>query len=138
MICSTVAHGTCTKTSPYSVGRQCSIEGRVELSGGDIHTEEGRLIEAFSFYHARLVICASEDERLLARWANGAARRTPADSRQSKSCQHCAHHISVLEQSQQVNPINGMVATDIQSLRQSQDGLEWKFVSDFMKSSTDY
>ena len=47
----------------------------VELSGGDIHTEEGRLIEAFSFYYARLVICASEDERLLARWAQAEAAR---------------------------------------------------------------
>ena len=51
-----------------------SKEG-VELSGGDIHTEEGRLIEAFSFYYARLVICASEDERLLARWAQAEAAR---------------------------------------------------------------
>ena len=43
-----------------------SKEG-VQVVGGDIHTEEGRLIEAFSFYYARLVMCASEDERLIAR-----------------------------------------------------------------------
>ena len=51
-----------------------SKEG-VQVSGGDIHTEEGRLIEAFSFYYARLVMCASEDERLIARWAQAEAAR---------------------------------------------------------------
>ena len=51
-----------------------SKEG-VEIVGGDIHTEEGRLIEAFSFYYARLVVCASEDERLIARWAQAEAAR---------------------------------------------------------------
>ena len=35
-----------------------SKEG-VEIVGGDIHTEEGRLVEAFSVYYARLVVCAS-------------------------------------------------------------------------------
>ncbi|DAC54151.1 MAG TPA: hypothetical protein D7I11_05460 [Candidatus Poseidoniales archaeon] len=51
-----------------------SKEG-VQVSGGDIHTEEGRLVEAFSFYYARLVMCASEDERLIARWAQAEAAR---------------------------------------------------------------
>ena len=51
-----------------------SKEG-VEIVGGDIHTEEGRLVEAFSFYYARLVVCASEDERLVARWAQAEAAR---------------------------------------------------------------
>ena len=51
-----------------------SKEG-VQVVGGDIHTEEGRLIEAFSFYYARLVMCASEDERLIARWAQAEAVR---------------------------------------------------------------
>ena len=51
-----------------------SKEG-VQVVGGDIHTEEGRLIEAFSFYYARLVMCASEDERLIARWAQAEAAR---------------------------------------------------------------
>ena len=51
-----------------------SKEG-VEIVGGDIHTEEGRLVEAFSFYYARLVVCASEDERLIARWAQAEAAR---------------------------------------------------------------
>jgi len=51
-----------------------SKEG-VQVVGWDIHTEEGRLIEAFSFYYARLVMCASEDERLIARWAQAEAAR---------------------------------------------------------------
>ena len=51
-----------------------SKEG-VQVAGGDIHTEEGRLVEAFSFYYARLVVCASEDERLVARWAQAEAAR---------------------------------------------------------------
>ena len=32
-----------------------SKEG-VQVVGGDVHTDEGRLIEAFSFYYARLVM----------------------------------------------------------------------------------
>lgn len=51
-----------------------SKEG-VEVVGGDLFTEEGRIIEAFSFYYARLVVCASEDERLIARWAQAEADR---------------------------------------------------------------
>lgn len=47
----------------------------VQISAGDIHTEEGRVIEAFSFYYARLVVCASEDERLISRWAQAEATR---------------------------------------------------------------
>ena len=42
-----------------------SKEGVEVASIGDIHTEEGRLLEAFSFYYARLVVGASEDERLI-------------------------------------------------------------------------
>jgi DNA primase large subunit len=42
---------------------------------GDIHTEEGRLLEAFSFYYARLVVGASDDERLISRWAQAEAER---------------------------------------------------------------
>tara|TARA_Y100000591_G_scaffold198816_1_gene171989 strand:- start:104 stop:1321 length:1218 start_codon:yes stop_codon:yes gene_type:complete len=109
----------------------------VELSGGDIHTEEGRLIEAFSFYYARLVICASEDERLLARWAQAeAARAEHLLIRDSQNLHTIANtYISVLEQSSgDQTSQRGMVATDIQSLRQSQDGLEWKLsLSDFIE-----
>lgn len=51
-------------------------KGGVEVAAvGDIHTQEGRLLEAFSFYYARLVVTASEDERLIARWAQAEAER---------------------------------------------------------------
>ena len=102
-----------------------SKEG-VELSGGDIHTEEGRLIEAFSFYYARLVICASEDERLLARWSQAeAARAEHLLIRDSQNLLNIANtYISVLEQSRVGQSAQrGMISTDIQSLRQSQDCL---------------
>jgi DNA primase large subunit len=52
-----------------------SDEGVSLASVGDIHTEEGRLLEAFSFYYARLVVGASEDERLISRWAQAEAER---------------------------------------------------------------
>ena len=39
-----------------------SDDGVEVASMSDIHTEEGRLLEAFSFYYARLVVGASEDE----------------------------------------------------------------------------
>lgn len=41
----------------------------------DVWSEDGQLIEAFAFYYARLVICASEDEKLIARWAQTEAER---------------------------------------------------------------
>ena len=47
----------------------------VQSGGVDIHTEEGRVIESFSFYFARLVMCATEDERLISRWAQAEATR---------------------------------------------------------------
>jgi len=52
-----------------------SDEGVDVTAIGDIHTEEGRLLEAFSFYYARLVVGASEDEILIARWAQAEAER---------------------------------------------------------------
>ena len=52
-----------------------SDDGGEVASMSDIHTEEGRLLEAFSFYYARLVVGASEDERLIARWAQAEAER---------------------------------------------------------------
>ena len=39
-----------------------SKDGVEVASIGDIHTEEGRLLEAFSFYYARLVVGDSEYE----------------------------------------------------------------------------
>ena len=52
-----------------------SDDGVEVASVGDIHTEEGRFLEAFSFYYARLVVGASEDERLISRWAQAEAER---------------------------------------------------------------
>ena len=41
----------------------------------DISTEIGRMTEVLSFLHAMLVVCASFDDRLLARWIEGEASR---------------------------------------------------------------
>ena len=50
-------------------------DGIDEASTIDISTEIGRMTEALSFLHAMLVVCASFDERLLARWIEGEASR---------------------------------------------------------------
>ncbi len=52
-----------------------SDEGIDLQSSRDIHTLEGRVSEAFSFYYARLVICALENERVISRWAQAEAER---------------------------------------------------------------
>jgi len=41
----------------------------------DLSTETGRMTEVLSFFHAMLVVCASFNERLLARWIEGEATR---------------------------------------------------------------
>ena len=41
----------------------------------DVSTEIGRMMEFLSFLHSMLVVCASFDERLLARWVEGEASR---------------------------------------------------------------
>ncbi|MEC7685978.1 MAG: hypothetical protein VX184_02595 [Candidatus Thermoplasmatota archaeon] len=41
----------------------------------DLSTEIGRMTEVMSFLHAMLVVCASFNERLLARWVEGEASR---------------------------------------------------------------
>ena len=41
----------------------------------DLSTEIGRMTEVLSFFHAMLVVCASFNERLLARWIEGEATR---------------------------------------------------------------
>ena len=41
----------------------------------DLSTDLGRMTESLSFLHAMLVVCASFDERLLARWIEGEASR---------------------------------------------------------------
>ena len=56
--------------------------GGLELEDGidpgssrHLFTEEGRLHEIFSFYYARLVVCATGDERTVSRWAQAEATR---------------------------------------------------------------
>ena len=41
----------------------------------DIHTPYGQMVECLSFLYAMVTVCASFDERLLARWAEGEAGR---------------------------------------------------------------
>ena len=41
----------------------------------DLSTDIGKMTEALSFLHAMLVVCASFDERLLARWIEGESSR---------------------------------------------------------------
>jgi DNA primase large subunit len=102
----------------------------VEIVGGDIHTEEGRLIEAFSFYYARLVVCASEDERLIARWSQAeAARAEQILSKDIKNLETIAKtYITGIkfEDKQDENydfSSNSMV---MQNLKQKQEGKVWK------------
>ena len=45
------------------------------LFRSDLSTETGRMTEVLSFFHAMLVVCASFNERLLARWIEGEATR---------------------------------------------------------------
>ena len=40
----------------------------------DLSSEAGKMTETLSFLHAMLVVCASFDERLLARWIEEASR----------------------------------------------------------------
>ncbi len=41
----------------------------------DIHTPYGQMVESLSFLYAMVTVCASFDERLLGRWAEGEASR---------------------------------------------------------------
>ena len=41
----------------------------------DIHTPYGQMVECLSFLYAMVTVCASFDERLLGRWAEGEASR---------------------------------------------------------------
>ena len=48
--------------------------GGVEMqSMSDIHTQEGQLMEAYSYIFAKLIVCSSGDEILLSRWAQAEA-----------------------------------------------------------------
>ena len=117
-----------------------SKEG-VEVVGGDLFTEEGRIIEAFSFYYARLVVCASEDERLIARWAQAeAARAEQILIKDTKNLELIARtYISEIERkegrgSRQAAMSIGSGAGDMRALRQSQSGPVWNIgLSDFIE-----
>ena len=94
-----------------------SDDGVEVASVGDIHTEEGRLLEAFSFYYARLVVGASEDERLISRWAQAEAER--------------AQHILVRD-----DAITSIADTYISQIECDENGL-WKMgLSDFIELCT--
>ena len=53
-------------------------EGVESSADVDLSTEVGRMTEVLSFLHAMLVVCASFNERLLARWVEGEASRADA------------------------------------------------------------
>jgi DNA primase large subunit len=117
-----------------------SKEG-VEVVGGDLFTEEGRIIEAFSFYYARLVVCASEDERLIARWAQAeAARAEQVLIKDHKNLSLIARtYISNIQQVDHQNaPLISEISANyggaLQQRRRSQSGPLWKIgLSDFIE-----
>jgi DNA primase large subunit len=114
-----------------------SKEG-VEVIGGDIYTEEGRIIEAFSFYYARLVVCASEDERLIARWAQAeAARAEQLLIKDKASLDIIARtYISQIKSEDHHGLNNSMMvnAGGIREMRKSSSGPLWKIgLSDFIE-----
>lgn len=116
-----------------------SIESKdgVAVVGGDIFTEEGRIIEAFSFYYARLVVFASEDERLISRWAQAEATR--AEQVLTKDTENLeiiaktfiseiARDVDLSQSKQSLSAVNN------RKLRQNQDGSLWKIgMSDFIE-----
>ena len=116
-----------------------SIESKdgVAVVGGDIFTEEGRIIEAFSFYYARLVVFASEDERLISRWAQAEATRAEQVlTRDSENLEIIARtFISEIDREVDLNQTKqSLNATNSRKLRQSQDGNLWKIgMADFIE-----
>ena len=116
-----------------------SIESKdgVAVVGGDIFTEEGRIIEAFSFYYARLVVFASEDERLISRWAQAEATRAEQVlTRDSENLEIIARtFISEIDREVDLNHTKqSLNATNSRKLRQSQDGNLWKIgMPDFIE-----
>ncbi len=52
-----------------------SKEGIDTSTTVDIHTPFGQMVECLSFLYAMVTVCASFDERLLARWAEGESSR---------------------------------------------------------------
>tara|TARA_Y100000766_G_scaffold285078_1_gene306250 strand:+ start:1350 stop:2612 length:1263 start_codon:yes stop_codon:yes gene_type:complete len=116
-----------------------SIESKdgVAVVGGDIFTEEGRIVEAFSFYYARLVVFASEDERLISRWAQAEATRAEQVlTRDSDNLEIIAKtFISDIEKDIDLSQPNQPVsASNARKLRHSQDGNLWKIgMPDFIE-----
>ncbi|MGB0699777.1 MAG: hypothetical protein ACPGO6_02065 [Candidatus Poseidoniaceae archaeon] len=116
-----------------------SIESKdgVAVVGGDIFTEEGRIIEAFSFYYARLVVFASEDERLISRWAQAEATRAEQVlTRDSENLEIIAKtFISEIDRDVDLTQTKqSLNATNSRKLRQSQDGNLWKIgMADFIE-----
>ena len=116
-----------------------SIESKegVALVGGDIFTEEGRIIEAFSFYYARLVVFASEDERLISRWAQAEATRAEQILiKDSENLEIIAKtFISNIEKDIDISQRTRTVgATTARQLRQNQDGNLWRIgMADFIE-----
>lgn len=116
-----------------------SIESKdgVAVVGGDIFTEEGRIIEAFSFYYARLVVFASEDERLISRWAQAEATRAEQVlTRDSENLEIIAKtFISEIDKDVDLTQTKqSLNATNSRKLRQSQDGNLWKIgMADFIE-----
>ena len=117
-----------------------SIESKegVAVVGGDIFTEEGRIIEAFSFYYARLVVFASEDERLISRWAQAEATR--AEQVLTKDAENIEtiaktflSDVKIIEGASQSKSSNGLI-TNARAIRQTQDGNLWKIgFADFIE-----
>ena len=116
-----------------------SIESKdgVAVVGGDIFTEEGRIVEAFSFYYARLVVFASEDERLISRWAQAEATRAEQVlTRDSDNLEIIAKtFISDIEKDTDLSqPAKPVSTGNARKLRHSQDGNLWKIgMPDFIE-----
>ena len=112
-----------------------SKEG-VQVVGGDIHTEEGRLIEAFSFYYARLVMCASEDERLIARWAQAEEARAEQLLIQDAANLEAVARTYLSEVEQSTVSATPSLATSSMSMRQLRQtsSSEWRVgLADFIE-----
>ena len=116
-----------------------SIESKdgVAVVGGDIFTEEGRIVEAFSFYYARLVVFASEDERLISRWAQAEATR--AEQVLTKDTENleliAKTFISEIEMDVDTSQrMRNVGVSSARQIRQNQDGNLWRIgMADFIE-----
>ncbi len=50
-------------------------EGGLDAANSNIHTTEGLEVEAFSYYYSRFVVCASENDVMISRWAQAESER---------------------------------------------------------------